>query len=478
LFALLFSAPLRQVSHQFLLTTQSYCTGDHACILPSNNFEVVSEMCKIFNLEPTQWVDARVQEGEAKALISRYARVGDILSFEIDLATQESDGNLPLLSQLLEIARNKSSDSKENQGDNPQKEELLKLERLVESLSEAADKKQDPSADGQLARENAKREAIARVMDNFVTIPELLHDFPITASFLTLADCIEFLPRLKPRYYSIASSSEMLPSSLQLTVGVLTVNHKTTNKKRFGVCSNFLSRSTTVEEPSEHASGAWNVTNFVRMRVNTSTFRLPPDMTSPVIMIGPGTGISPMLGFLQAREQAQSEGMELGPCMVFFGCRAEADFLHGDQMRAWEQSGVVTSLQVAFSRLPNQPKEYVQHRIQKIRPDIWDLLKSDKCHYYVCGDSKMAEDVFDELLDCAKMVGGLDHVDSIEFFQRMKEERRFQTDTWGVVEKRSEVMADHVKKTYNKAAAWLETVKKEEVEKAATEAATVDHGDA
>jgi sulfite reductase alpha subunit-like flavoprotein len=88
-------------------------------------------------------------------------------------------------------------------------------------------------------------------------------------------------------------------------------------------------------------------------------------------MVGPGTGISPMMGFLQAREKEQAEGVSLGPCMVFFGCRMEDDFLHSKQMRAWASNqGVISSLQVAFSRIPGQPKEYVQHCISKIRDAV------------------------------------------------------------------------------------------------------------
>lgn len=81
----------------------------------------------------------------------------------------------------------------------------------------------------------------------------------------------------------------------------------------------------------------------------------------------------------------------------------------------------------------DQPKEHVQHRISKFRPEVWALLKDEQCHYYVCGDSNMAEDVYDELFQTTKELGNMNHRDAWAFFDKMKKEHRFQTDTWGVV---------------------------------------------
>lgn len=179
-----------------------------------------------------------------------------------------------------------------------------------------------------------------------------------------------------------------------------------------------------------------------------------------------GTGISPMLGFLQAREKSLANGQELGKCLVLFGCRSPADFLHRAQMREWEQKGVISNLEVAFSRLDGQPKEYVQHRLAKIRQQVWDILQDDKCHYYVCGDSNMAEDVSDELVRTATSVGGLSSKNAWAHFQTMKQQHRFQTDTWGVVSNVKEGLARQLEKKYNQAAAWLETVTSDPIEEA------------
>jgi len=305
-----------------------------------------------------------------------------------------------------------------------------------------------------LVREEGKKRAVASITEKYLTIPALLNQFPIALSNLTLADCIETLPRLKPRHYSIASSSEMCPTKLQLSVAKLTITHKSTGKDRNGLCSHFLA-STECSTHDYVNLGRCdvfcaNTKCFVRLGLTRSTFRLPKDYGAPIIMIGPGTGIAPMLGFLEAREKAFSNGMKLGSCMVFFGCRAENDYLHKERMRSWAEMGVISDLQVAFSRLPGRNKEYVQDVVARHRDAVWAMLSDPNCHYYICGDSKMAEDVFGELKTTAKTAGGLDHIDSVQFFRKMKTERRYQADTWGVVPPKK-----LVEKKYNQAEAWL-----------------------
>jgi sulfite reductase alpha subunit-like flavoprotein len=111
-----------------------------------------------------------------------------------------------------------------------------------------------------------------------------------------------------------------------------------THELRKGVCSNYLA-STVPQQDS------------IRLNISKTSFRLPSDMSSPVIMVGPGTGISPMLGFLQAREMHSKDtsnvlGNKLGPCTVYFGCRGIPDYLHKEQMEKWHADGIITDLQV------------------------------------------------------------------------------------------------------------------------------------
>jgi sulfite reductase alpha subunit-like flavoprotein len=299
-------------------TKLTYATGDHAKIMPCNAPEVVQAMCNCLDLDPATWVQVKVQEGMGRPLSASVAKVSDILTMEIDLATQDKDGNLPLLEKLLAVGRSIETLESENLNEQQMatlRKELVSIETMVEQLSEKSG-----GQEGKETPADLKKKAISHVMETYLDVPSLLKGFPFVSSKLSLADCIEVLPRHKPSYYSIASSAELHPTTLQLTVGVLTVPYKSTKQVRKGICSNYLAGTTAGAENGQSFTG------FVRLGVNTSSFRLPSEMTSPVIMVGPGTGISPMMGFLQAREKAQTDGVALGPCMVFFGCRTEDDF--------------------------------------------------------------------------------------------------------------------------------------------------------
>jgi cytochrome P450/NADPH-cytochrome P450 reductase len=124
-----------------------------------------------------------------------------------------------------------------------------------------------------------------------------------------------------------------------------------------------------------------------------SAFRLPDDPRTPVIMIGPGTGLAPFRGFLQERLALKSAGSPVGPSLLFFGCRhPEQDFIYADELRGFEDAAV-TRARTAFSRLPGERKCYVQDRLLEARDEVWDLLERGAV-VYVCGDAgRMAPDV-------------------------------------------------------------------------------------
>jgi cytochrome P450/NADPH-cytochrome P450 reductase len=120
---------------------------------------------------------------------------------------------------------------------------------------------------------------------------------------------------------------------------------------------------------------------------------MPANPQTPLIMVGPGTGLAPFRGFLQERAALRAQGRELGPAILFFGCRNPAvDFIYRDELEAWQQQGI-TDRAVAFSRVPGRPREYVQDKIKERADDVWRLLAADGA-IYICGDaSKMAPDV-------------------------------------------------------------------------------------
>merc|ERR1711936_67671 len=129
-----------------------------------------------------------------------------------------------------------------------------------------------------------------------------------------------------------------------------------------------------------------DVVHKVPIYVRRSQFRLPNRVQTPVIMIGPGTGLAPFRGFIQERAWQKSQGKPVGPTVLYFGCRNKAqDYIYQDELEAWEEDGLLT-LHTAFSR-DQKEKRYVTHCLRETGSAVWDLLDSG-AHLYVCGDAK------------------------------------------------------------------------------------------
>ncbi len=114
----------------------------------------------------------------------------------------------------------------------------------------------------------------------------------------------------------------------------------------------------------------------------------------------------------------------------------------------------MTDLQVAFSRLTEE-KVYVQTLMQQQAANLWQQLSHPQCHYYVCGDARMADNVFDVFMHIAKSEGGLSHIEAVNFFERMKQEKRFSTDVWGVTLNFKQTIKQVQKDNYARAEKWL-----------------------
>ncbi len=229
---------------------------------------------------------------------------------------------------------------------------------------------------------------------------------------LSAEQLVSLLRRLTPRLYSIASSQSEVEEEVHLTLGVVEYQHG--DKVRLGGASSFLAER--LEEGDE-------VRVFIE---HNNNFKLPADDNTPMIMIGPGTGIAPFRSFIQERESRGAEGKN----WLFFGDRTfTQDFLYQVEWQKYLKSGVLSRLDVAFSRDQNE-KVYVQHRIVENAEQVWQWIQ-DGAYIYVCGDAThMAKDVHDALIEVATQQGKLAREDAEEFINSLRKEKRYQRDVY------------------------------------------------
>ena len=238
---------------------------------------------------------------------------------------------------------------------------------------------------------------------------DLIIDHP--ADFSDGEEFVGVLKKLQPRLYSIASSPNAHPGEVHLTVGI--VRYNSHGRDRGGVCSTYLS-----DRVGNACSGV-----FVH---NNKAFRLPEDLSKDIIMVGPGTGIAPFRAFLEERDVSKATGRN----WLFFGNPyREKDFIYEDEIMARKESGVLTRLDLAFSR-DQAEKIYVQDRMLEAGAELWSWLDGGG-HFYVCGDaSRMAKDVDKALHAIAQEHGGLSEEGAVDYFKALKKEKRYSRDVY------------------------------------------------
>jgi nitric-oxide synthase len=408
------SRSTRHIVFDIAGTDLQYETGDHAAVYPCNPTELVTRLCERLGVTANTYFTAAYLNPDGIVTADQLpvavpTTVGQLLSEELDLALREPFNDL--LTYLYSVAQNLR--------DKQRLEIWLEILRQGEDHPDAATLKQT-------------------ITDNFMSVVDLFDEFP--SATITLEALLELLPKQKPRLYSISSCPRLHPDKIQITVGVLQITTDV-GKARQGLCSNYLAGL----QPGAK----------VRIDVRTSGFRPPADPQAPMLMVGPGTGVSPLIAFLQYREALQNQGVELGNACLYCGCRNQSDFLYGDQLTSWQNQGILTDLHVAFSRLTDK-KVYVQNLMQENAQALWQLLSHPQCHYYVCGDAKMADDVFEMLMAVAKTEGNLSHIQAVEFFDAMKQENRFHADVWGIQLNFKQALQQVQKDNYSKAEKWLQ----------------------
>lgn len=239
---------------------------------------------------------------------------------------------------------------------------------------------------------------------------DVLHDFP--AKDISADSLVTVMRKLPPRLYSIASSPKAHPGEVHLTVGV--VRYDAHGRERKGVCSTYMADRI---QPGDKAE------IFVTPNKH---FKVPTNPDASLIMVGPGTGIAPFRAFIEERAATEAKGKNW---LIFGDQHYLTDFLYQTEWQSYLADGVLTKLDVAFSR-DQKEKVYVQDRMRENAKELYAWLQ-DGATFCVCGDaSRMAHDVDKALHDIVAQQGGLSEEAAAEYVKQLKADKRYLRDVY------------------------------------------------
>jgi sulfite reductase (NADPH) flavoprotein alpha-component len=241
---------------------------------------------------------------------------------------------------------------------------------------------------------------------------DVLEEFP-GAKFAP-EEFVKVLRKLQPRLYSIASSQRAVGEAVHLTVAVVRYTPRHSTRLHKGVCSTFL---------AERAGTPGAIPVFTH---TAKHFRIPENPDTPMIMVGPGTGIAPFRAMLQERKAIGAGGAN----WLFFGEQhAASDFFYRDEFAAFQADGTLTKFTTAFSR-DQAEKIYVQHRMLEHAAEFYDWLEKGAI-FYVCGDaSRMAKDVEAAMHRIVETAGGKTPEEAKEYVDALKKDKRYRKDVY------------------------------------------------
>lgn len=395
-----------------------YQAGDHVAIWPTNSDTEVQRLADVLGLSDkldtvvmVKAVDAAASKKYPFPVPSTYRA---IFRHYLDICAPVSRQTLM---SLVEYA--------------PTEESKACLERL------AKDKEAYRHDVGDAVRNLAEVLALAATVDGADKT---------TAGFFSSVPfdlIVESTSRLQPRYYSISSTPLIDPTKISATA--VTLSYQPTpgdDRTVYGVATNYLYqihataaqivRSST--EPCYDLAGPRNALGGTKVPVHVrkSQFRLPRNAKKPVIMVGPGTGVAPFRGFVHERAILKQKGEDVGPTILFYGCRHPAqDYLYADEWPGlFETLGGESRIITAFSRETDQ-KVYVQHRLREQGEDIWRLIDKEGAYIYICGDAKnMARDVQHAFVEFAMRYGGKSEEAAHDVIKKLRNTGRYQEDVW------------------------------------------------
>ncbi len=411
-----------QPAEDWLKKTINALGGEICTTLPADSQHPISSSAAI-NGETVKFSKKNPFQAPVFEKIALHGKGSERQTFHIELATDtkgleyepgDSAGVIPvnpddLIKEVLETTALNSSDEVEVNGiKTTLYESLHRNLELSKITADVVKRYQEFAA-------NRKLQKIIDIPDKFKNylyvrdIVDLLKEYPVK---ITAENLVRILRPLQPRSYSISSSPKAFPGELHLTVGE--VNYESNGRRKRGACSTFLSK-VDIENGQ--------VPIFIESNQN---FRLPKDASTPIVMIGAGTGIAPYRAFVQHRELSENRGKS----WLFFGNRNfETEFLYQTEWQNFLKSGALTKMDVAFSRDGSQ-KKYVQHRLVENSAELYKWLK-EGAHFYICGDmNKMAGDVQSALVKIIEKEGAMNTESAQEYVNNLQKERRLQLDVY------------------------------------------------
>lgn len=388
-------------------TSIQYQTGDHIAIWPFNANEKVDQFISTFALTPNKIFDLEPFDTTMEPPFPCPTTIETAVKYYLEITGPVSRECLSVLSEFAPIEI---------------KDYVIKLSKDKEAFAQEITNKQFNLADALLYLSQGKP---------WSQVPwECL---------------VETLTVITPRYYSISSSSNADPSSIHVTSIVECNTNKYTDSPTLGVTTNLLRnislnmndpQSTKIMPVQYDIMGPRNLYGGDKLPIHIrhSTFKLPTDLSTPIIMIGPGTGVAPFRGFVRDRvhsvEAGESDNKNMGKMMLFYGCRDENDYLYQDE---WPQYSSKLDgnfeMIVALSRVSDK-KCYVQHKLKEYNQQVVALLNQG-AHIYVCGDAgRMAKDVQHSICEMISQDKGISIDDATEMVKAMKVSGKYQEDVW------------------------------------------------
>ncbi|CAN8184275.1 unnamed protein product [Coccothraustes coccothraustes] len=382
-------------------TAFEYQPGDAFCVICPNNVSEVEKLLHILGLSEKgdDFVCVKVKQGTKKKGAVRPQHIPERSTLKF------------ILTWCLEIRAI------------PKK---AFLRALVECTSDAGEKRRLQ----ELCSRQGASDYTHFIRDSNVCLLDLLHAFPSCKPSLSLL--IEHLPKLQARSYSVSSSNLYQPGRLCFVFNVVEFPAGPSRPvSRKGVCTGWLAELVApLLHPSKNSQGtkgesfsAEKVSIFPRPN---NAFHLPADPSVPFIMVGPGTGIAPFIGFLQHRQKLREEhtDWEFGETWLFFGCR------HQDRDYLFKQVHYLTSI-LDSSTVEVAPPKYVQDVLRLCAKEVARVLLKERGYFYVCGDKKhMADDVSDAIVDILSMEMAADKLEAMKSLAMLREAKRYLQDVW------------------------------------------------